>query len=233
MSLYDKRREKASREKLKLVIEELMAEEAAGLEEEFSRMEPHIFSDRFERKMEEVMGIERRKTLRLDAVRYMAAGFVTLALTLGIILIGNEEVQASKPGIGILAWLENFFVVDEKFQSDKEVLFEENQMGYLPEGFEKFSEEITYSRVGFKYCNKDGDYIFIQTSRDMIAQYVDREETGHNVNINKAGFEYRYVCKEETDEIILIWKDKSNLYYYLLSTLDKDEVVSIMDGISY
>ncbi len=233
MSLYDKRREKASREKLKLVIEELMAEEAAGLEEEFSRMEPHIFSDRFERKMEEVMGIERRKTLRLDAVRYMAAGFVTLALTLGIILIGNEEVQASKPGIGILAWLEDFFVVEEKFQSDKAVLFEESQIGYLPEGFEKVEEEITYSRVGFKYCNEGGDYIFIQVSSDMTAQYVDNEEIEQNICLNKAGYEYRYMYKEDSGENVMSWKDSAGIYYYLIATVEKEELIKIMNGISY
>ncbi len=233
MSLYDKRREKASREKLRLCIAEIMAEEDDKLEEEFSQVEPHVFSDRFEQQMESVMRIERRKTIRFDAVRYMAAAFVTLVLTLGIILIGNEEAQASKPGIGILAWLENFFVMEEKFQSEKEVLFDESQIGYLPEGFEKVEEVDRYSKVSYRYLNSDNEYIFLQVSRDKTAQYIDSEEIKQNMCLNEAGFEYLYMYKDDFGENIVSWKDADDIYYYLIATVEKEILIKIMDGISY
>ena len=221
------------RDKLKSCITEVMDDLDDELEEEMENLEPHVFSEEFEKKMEDLIQTQNRKARRYDAVRYIAAVVVTVLLVGGVLFVGNEEVRASKIGVDILEWMEGFFVVEEKSQEDNGVLFEESQIGYLPEGFEKISEDVMYSKSYYKYQNEAGDYIILEVRRNKIESMVDNREIGQDVSLNEAGLEYRYIFKEDSKENIVAWKDTKGIYYQLQGTYDKEEIIKMMNGISY
>ena len=221
------------RDKLKSCITEVMDDLDDELEEEMENLEPHVFSEEFEKKMEDLIQTQNRKARRYDAVRYIAAVVVTVLLVGGVLFVGNEQVRASKIGVDILEWMEGFFVVEEKSQEDNGVLFAESQIGYLPEGFEKISEDVMYSKSYYKYQNEAGDYIILEVRRNKIESMVDNEEIGQDVSLNVAGLEYRYIYKEDSKENIVVWKDTNEIYYQLQGTYDKEEIIKMMNGISY
>ena len=222
-------------EMLKACIMEVMEKKEDELEEEMKNFEPHVFSKKFEEKMEAVMAVEKRKTKRYNAVRYVAAAIVTVLLVGGVIFIGNEEIRASKIGVEVLQWLENSFVVENKTDKDNagDVLFEESRIGYLPEVFEKVAEEVTFSVVSFKYQNIEGNCINLQVYRDKTISGINNEEISQEVALNANGLEYYYVYRDETGENIITWLDQKGTYYLLNSKLEKTELINIMNSISY
>lgn len=221
------------RDKLKSCITEVMDDLDDELEEEMENLEPHVFSEEFEKKMEDLIQTQNRKARRYDAVRYIVAVVVTVLLVGGVLFVGNEEVRASKIGVDILEWMEGFFVVEEKSQEDDGVLFEESQIGYLPEGFEKVEEHAIYSEAYYKYQNAEGEYIVLEVHRNKIESMVDNKEIGQDVSLNEAGLEYRYIYKEDSKENIVAWKDTKGIYYQLQGTYDKEGIIKVMNGISY
>lgn len=222
-------------EMLKACIMEVMEKKEDELEEEMKNFEPHVFSKKFEEKMEAVMAVEKRKTRRYNAVRYVAAAIVTVLLVGGVIFIGNEEIRASKIGVEVLQWLENSFVVENKTDKDNagDVLFEESRIGYLPEGFEKVAEEVTFSKVSYKYENDAGEYVVLNIFRDKAASEIDNEENIHNIALSDTGLEYRSLYKEAIGEYIVVWNDAKGFHYYVAGSLEKEEIIKIMDGILY
>lgn len=222
-------------EKLAASILRVMNQEEEAIQAEIKKEGPHVFSEEFEKKLEKVMEVRARKAKRYNVMRYAAAMIVTFLLVGGILFVGNEEARASKVGIDILEWMENFFLVDEgdTTRKEDEVLFAESQIEYLPEGFEKVEELVMFSKVSYRYQNADGDYVVLEVYRDKTSSGIDNEDVGQEVNLNVAGLEYRFIDKDEENSNAIAWTDKEEIYYYLTSTLEKEEVINIMNGISY
>lgn len=228
---------KACDEKLRDSILRVMEQEDAELEEEMKQFEPHVFSESFEKKMEEVMRVQARKSKRSSIIRYVAVAVVVALLVGGILFIGSEDLRASEIGVGILEWMENFFVVENDTNRSKDedvdVLFDESQIGYLPEGFEKVEEEVTFSKVNYLYQNDDDEYVSLLVYRNKASLGVDNDEIVQEVALNDAGLEYRYIYKVDSSEHIITWIDKEELCYSLSSSLEKEEIMRIMNSITY
>lgn len=225
---------KACDEKLKSSILEAIELDDARLEEELKSCEPHVFSEKFEREMEALFERYRRKKRLKRIQRYAMAAAVVLLLTGGIFYLGSGDLRATKTNIDILEWFENFFTVKDGTddRSGTKVLFEESQIGYLPEGFEKVSGEKIFSQVLYKYKNGSGEYIAIQVTCDKLALNVDNEFSDMEARINKMGYEYTLTQRDENQQATIMWNDNS-FYYYITSTLGNEELIKIMDGISY
>ena len=226
---------KACDEKLKSSILEAIELDDARLEEELKSCEPHVFSEKFEREMEALFERYRRKKRLKRIQRYAMAAAVVLLLTGGIFYLGSGDLRATKTNIDILEWFENFFTVKDGTddRSGTKVLFEESQIGYLPEGFEKVGEHIAFSIVQYEYKDSKDGYIVIRVLRDRLAINVDNEVTDKEDCINKAGYEYTVTQRDEAQLATIMWVDNNDIYYYVTSTLEKDELIKIMDGISY
>lgn len=228
---------KASDEKLKASLREAMRLDQARLEEEMKNCEPHVFSEEFERQMEEMMQVQKRKSRFGSHLRYIAAAVVVLLLTGGILFIGSEDLHASELQIDIREWLDNFFTVEDGDHTRKEdgILFEETQIGYMPEGFEKSGELVTYTNVQYEYYNEKevDEYIFLQVSRNRILVHISNEDINNEVHINQAGYEYTLIEQEDVKEKTLMWKDGNDIFYKIVGNVDVDELIKIMDSVSY
>lgn len=228
---------KITNKRLHECIVQMMELEDRILEEEMKHAKPHVFSAEFERKMEEVMRVQTRVCKRSDAVRYLATAAVVVLMVFGLLFIGNENLRASDFRINVLEWMEDFFVVENDTNRDKsdenDVLFHESQIGYIPEGFEKVEEEVTHSIVHYKYKNIIGEYINILIYREKTLAGIDNTESEQDMSINKSGFEFRYVYKEESKKHFLTWIDNEGKFYSLNGNVSQDEIIKVMNSISY
>lgn len=228
---------KACDKKLRDSLLRVMNAEENAIREEMKQEEPYVFSESFEQKMKEMMQVQKRKSKRRYIIRYAAAAAAVVLVIGGALFVGSDELRASDFGVKIQTWMENFFVVENDTDRDKDenedVLFEESQIGYLPEGFEKVEEVIRLSKVSYKYQNDTGEYIVLEVFKDKTLAGLDNEEIAQEVGLNVAGMEYRYLYKSDSGEHILTWIDKDNISYSLISSFDKDEIIKIMNNIFY
>ena len=229
-------------EKLKKALLEVWEKEDARLEEELKQCEPHVFSKKFERNMYRLLnncGRERapygfRQKLT-PFWKPLAAVAVICIMICGILLTQSSSLQASALRIDILEWLDEFFTVEDGDvgKTEDNILFEESQIGYLPDGFEKVDEEHIFSQVQLEYKNSERGYIILRVYKGKTTSNVDNESAEQEVHVNDAGYEYTIVNREDGNQTTVLWKDDQNNNYYLESSLYKDEIIKIMNGISY
>ncbi len=231
-----------SNDTLHQALNRICEEDNCQIEEEMKNTKPHVFSAEFERKMEELMKVEtpemkaeRRKKKFLGVARYAVAVVVAVVLLGRVFFSGNKNVSASNMKFRIIEWLENAFVVEEgsSVRQDESVLFDVDRIGYLPEGFELTVDDAIFSRIYYKFQNATGDYVTLHVYCDSTNTGIDNQEIFQEIDLNKAGFEYRYVYKKESKEHIISWKDDKGIYYFLYGTVDKDEMIKVMNGIIY
>lgn len=223
-------------EKLKSCLIEAMKLDNARLEEEIKHCEPHIFSEEFEQRMEELLTVHKRKSKFQTCFRFIAAAVLVALLTGGILFMGSEDLHASNLSIDIQEWLDKFFVVrngvDDRNESD--VFFDQSQIGYIPEGFEEVYEHISFSITEYKYENELGNYIFINVQSGQISMQIDNEDIETEVHVNDAGYEYTQAHKNTGESYnSVMWLDENGIYYYITGTVEMSEVIKIMNSISY
>lgn len=218
-------------------VVQMMELEEKLLAEEMKDAQPHVFSNEFEQKMQEVMRVQERVNKRSDLVRYLATAAVVILMVFGLLFIGNEDLRASDFRINVLEWLEEFFVVENDTNRDKDdesdVLFHESQIGYIPEGFEKVEEEVAYSQVYYRYQNGLGEYISIVVYIEKTLVGIDNQEIVHDISLNEAGLEYQYIYKEDEDKHFFSWVDEEEKFYSLGGSASKEEMSKFMNGILY
>lgn len=226
---------KACNEKLKSSLMEAMKLDNAKKDEELQREQPHQFSADFEKKMEDLMRVDNRKKGSRGNIHYGFAAAMALFLVGGTLFISSSGLGASKIGVDILEWLDEFFVIEDGSLGvkDEDVLFEEGQIGYMTEGFEKAGEVINFANVFHKYADASGGYIIISVYRDKVAIAVDVEEKGEAVQLNAAGYEYAQVYDTVKKENVVMWSDSQGLYYYVAGSAPIEELIKVMNGISY
>lgn len=216
-------------------VVQMMELEEKLLAEEMKDAQPHVFSREFEQKMQEVMRVQERVNKRSDLVRYLATAAVLILMMFGLLFVGNEDLHASEFKINILEWFEEFFVVENDSNSGKkdltDILFDESQIGYIPEGFEKVEEEVTYSKVAYLYKNKQGEYINVLVYRNKTLSGIDNEEIEQDVKVDEKGVEYRYTYRAELNRHIFTWTDACGKFYFLSGSVNEEKMMEIMQSI--
>lgn len=229
-------------EKLKKALLEVWEKEDARLEEEMIHCEPHVFSREFEQKMDELLKAQERNMApygfrrKLTPFLKVAAAIAVVCVVAGGTLFKQRDsLQASALNIDILEWLDEFFTVEDGDigKAEEKVLFEESQIGYLPDGFEKMGENIGFSQVQLEYKNEPGEYIILRVYKGKTLSTVDNESANQEVCVNEAGYEYTIVHREDSNQVTVLWKDEQDISYCMESSLDEDEIIKIMNSISY
>lgn len=214
---------------------ELMELDLSREKEALAHSELHVFSAGFEQRMELLFRRHKRRVRLQEALRHVAAAVLVVFLTGGIILIGSEKTQASILDLPILEWLDDYFSIGQGDHTRKEeqALFDESRIGYLPEGFEKVYEEQTFSFVCYGFENEEQETVKIYVKEGKSLYNADSEQVEQELLLNDAGLEYRYVLKEDGVHNMVIWVDDKDVSYYVEGTLDLEELVKIMNGITY
>lgn len=229
-------------EKLKKALLEVWEKEDARLEEEIKQCEPHVFSREFEQKMNQLLNNHGRECaphgFRQKLTPFwkpLAAVVVVCIMISGILLTQSSSLRASALRIDILEWLDEFFTVEDGNvgKTEDNILFEESQIGYLPAGFEKVNEELAFSQVQLEYQGSEDEYIKFRIYKGKTLSTVDNESAKQEVHVNDAGYEYTIVYRDDSEQITVLWKDEQEICYYLISSLEEQEIINIMNSISY
>lgn len=231
---------KVSDEKLRASIEMVTDEDMKKLEEDMKNVEPHTFSDEFEKKMEALLEnpMPKAKKKVYSIPRYVAAAAAVVLVVGGFGIAGSTKMYASETKIPVLQWMENFFVTEHdtdqmKGEKSSEVLFGQDQIGYVPEGFELVEEISRQSKVSYTYKNVEDEYIVLNVYSDKLLSGIDNQDILKNQGINADGLEYWYMYKSESMEHIFTWLGKNEEFYALRGTIDQEEMQKIMNSISY
>lgn len=227
---------KACDNKLRTNLMEAMKLDNQNLEAEMQGVTPHEFSEVHEQKMEKLLHKQASKRKVRGILRYAVAACLVLLLTGSILIISSKDLRASKLSVDIIEWLEEFFSAEKGEiikRTEDDILFSEEQIGYMPEGFEKVEKFENYNVVYYRYKNSINQTLRISVVRDKSLLQIDNKDNDYDVSINEEGYEYTYTHNVEAGSSWVVWKDKDDLYYYISSTLPGEEVIKIMNSISY
>lgn len=173
---------------LKESLMELMELDLAREKENLEHCEPHVFSENFERRMALLFKRHRRRVRMRETLRHVAAAVMVVFLTGTILLVGSEKTQASLLNLPILEWLDDYFSLGQgdHTRKDEHTLFDESQIGYLPEGFEKVHEEQTFSAVYYEYENDKQEMLMICVKAGKSLFNADNNEIEQELLVNDA-----------------------------------------------
>lgn len=222
--------------KLKSNLMEAMKLDNQTLEAEMQTVAPHVFSDTHQKKMEKLLRKHKTKQKVRGVLRYVAAACLVLLFISSIFIISSKDLQASKLSVDIIEWLEEFFSVEKGEggkKKERDVLFEESQIGYLPEGFEKLEDFIGFSFSYYSFGNNSDRTICIAVAKDKSLLQVDNAEDIYEVSKNEAGYEYSATYNKELGTGAIVWRGDDKLYYQVTGTIAYEELVEVMNGITY
>ena len=114
---------------------------------------------------------------------------------------------------------------------DGELIFEEAQITYIPEGFVKTGENKNFTYVEYKYENAGGIHFSIYVSKAGVIPQQDNEEITREIFLNEDGYECLLIERE--NEAFYYWEDSDDLFYRVYGNAGRQELNSIMNGIQY
>ena len=224
---------KAADEKLREGLRECMQQKNAMLDEEIEQYEDHVFSDKFETEMKKLFVVRNKKSERARIFKYAVSVAAALLVVVGIVSASATSTKATLPSIDILEWLDDHFEFNKGISTskDSELIFDEAQITYIPEGFVKTGENKTFTYMEYGYENASGDYFFVRVSKAGVTPQHDNEEITREIFLNDGGYKCLFIEREDEDSYA--WEDSGGLYYRVYGNAGKHELNSVMNGIQY
>ena len=224
---------KAADEKLREGLRECMQQKNAMLDEEVEQYEDHVFSDKFETEMKKLFVVRNKKSERARIFKYAVSVAAALLVVVGIASASVTSTKATLPSIDILGWFDTHFEFSKGTPNSKEseLIFDEAQITYIPEGFVKTGENKTFTYIEYRYENAEGKNLSVRVSKAGVLPHQDNEAIVRETFVNDGGYECLYIERE--NEIAYIWEDSEGRYYQIWGNVRRDELESVMNGIQY
>ena len=224
---------KAADEKLREGLRECMQRKNAMLDEEMEQYEDHIFSDKFETEMKKLFVVRNKKAERAKVFKYAVSVAAALLVVVGIATASITSTKATLPSIDILGWLDDHFEFSKGTSTSKdgELIFDEAQITYIPEGFVKTGENKTFTYIEYRYENAEEKYFSVRVTKTLNQPQQDNEDIKREAFLNSRGYECLYI--ERANEVVYIWEDARGLYYHLWGNVTKEGLEAVMNGILY
>ena len=214
-------------------LQECMQQKQVMIDEEMEQYEDYVFSDEFETGMKELLVVRNKKTKSSKVFKYAVSMAAALLVVVGIVSASATSTKATLPSIDILDWLDDHFEFSKGTPDSKEsqLIFDESQITYIPEGFVKTGENKTFTYIEYKYENAEEKYFSVRVIKALNQPQQDNEEIVREQFVNDAGYECLYIERE--NEYMYIWEDVEGLYYRVYGNVDKHELNFVMNGIQY
>ena len=212
-------------EKIRQYLIAMMELEEERLNEQMEECEPHVFSEEFERKMQNLLTVHRKRCKRRAVLRFAAKMAACLLLCVGLVTATHTAV-ASLPAMDIKGWFAKHFEFSKGSQTKEEVDFSEEMITYIPEGFVKTTEEKKYTYQRYAYEDRNGNYFNIRCSKALVESQQDNENIVREVITGDNGIEYTRIKQEK--EVMYIWEDDAGMYYYVSGNIKEEELKQVM-----
>ena len=224
---------KTSDQILRECLQECVHIKSAMIDEEEEQQEDYIFSDEFEAGMKKLLVVRKKKTEWTKGFKYAVAMAATLLVVVGIISASATSTKATLPSVDILDWLDDHFEFNKGMADSKdgELIFEEAQITYIPEGFVKVTEEVKFTHIEYRYENAAGKNFSVRVSKAIGLPNQDNEEIIRENLFNERGYECLYI--EHEDKAVYVWEDSEGVYYRVSGNVGQKELESVMNGIQY
>ena len=224
---------KAADEKLRESLRECMRKKGAMFDEEMEQYEDHVFSDKFETEMKKLFVVRNKKAERAKVFKYAVSAAAALLVVIGIAAASITSTKATLPSIDILGWFDTHFEFSKGTPNseESELIFDEAQITYIPEGFVKITEEVKFTHIEYGYENAEGKNFSVRVSKAGVLPHQDKEESVKETFLNSRGYECLYI--ERANEVVYIWEDARGLYYHLWGNVTKEGLEAVMNGILY
>ena len=224
---------KAADEKLRESLRECMQGKNVMLDEEMEQYEDHVFSDKFETEMKKLFVVRNKKAERAKVFKYAVSVAAALLVVVGIAATSITSTKATLPSIDILGWFDTYFEYDKgtSTSKDTELIFDEAQITYIPEGFVKISEEVKFTHIEYGYENAEGKNFSVRVSKAGGFPHQDNEEIARENSMNERGYECLYIKHEDRE--VYVWEDSEGVYYRVSGNVGQEELEFIMNGIQY
>lgn len=212
-------------QRIERVVRLMFEAELYSMEHSEKPREPVVFSDIFERRMERLIGWQRRKYQIRSAVRYI----LSAAAVLLIILCLTNPGYIAKAWDVLVKWHSTHLEVDmpDTEWTGAVPIYE---LTYVPEGFEVVIED----------CDEMGGVILYGSEEKEIC--VIYSMSGGNHNYDNEHSEISIIKDEEGVEILLVefedggysmlWRSKEGITFSLDADVPKEELFRIKDGIN-
>jgi hypothetical protein len=140
------------------MITDAMLREAAAEAERFMLahlpevQEPHVFSKRFERKMQKLIS-RMKHPIRYQVKRYVAAILLAVILLFGTIFAVSLEVRAT-----VIGWVRSTFLEFFQYSNDdtSKPVIAEYELTIIPEGYRQLNIIDKEDGKTYLYVNNDG-----------------------------------------------------------------------------
>ena len=214
-------------------LQECMQQKQVMIDEEMEQYEDYVFSDEFETGMKKLLVVRNKKTKSTGVFKYAVSMAATLLVVVGIVSASATSTKATLPSIDILGWFDTHFEFNKGISTfkDGELVFDEEQITYIPEGFVKIWEEVKFTHIEYKYENAEEKYFSVRVIKALNQPQQDNEEIVKETFVNDAGYECLYIERE--NKAVYVWEDSEGMYYRVSGNVEQEELESVMNGIHY
>ena len=204
--------------------------------------EPHVFSKRFERKMQKLIR-RANHPIRYQVVRAAAAVVLVIATLFGAIMAVSPEARAA-----VVGWIKEMFGVYVQYSNDHvqgnddttsnnnnpKTTRAEYHLAVVPEGYREINVIDKINGKMHVYANDQGEFIqfsysygakidslFIET--DNYEKYTDV------VNGLRADI---YLATKENETNIIVWQDpNADVLLHVFAMADRVELIEIAETV--
>ena len=218
------------------MITDAMLKEAAAEAERFMLahlpeiQEPHVFSKRFERKMQKLLA-RAKHPIRYQVVRYVAAVLLAIIMLFGTVLAVSPEVRAT-----VFGWVRSTFYEYFQYSNDNEEVpaRDEYELAVIPDRYKE--QKVIEKRNGktYLYIDDSGNvlqfaYAYGENINSFFADANDYEKRTGYVHGVMADI---YLANKENETSVIVWRDPdADVLFYIFAKADQAELINIAESV--
>lgn len=204
--------------------------------------EPHVFSKRFERKMQKLIR-RANHPIRYQVMRIAAAVVLVIATLFGAVMAVSPEARAA-----VIGWIKETFGVYAQYSNDHvqgnddttsnnnnpKTTRAEYHLAVVPEGYREINVIDKIDGQMYVYTNEFGEIIqFVYTyGAEKSSLFVEMEAyTQHSSFVNEWSADI-YIAKKETETNVIIWQDtQTGVLFQISAMADQAQLMKIAETV--
>ena len=204
--------------------------------------EPHVFSKRFERKMQKLIS-RTNHPIRYQVLRAAAVAVLTIAILFGAVMAVSPTVRAAV--VGWVKGLSGVYVeyskdpntgyvpTDDPTQPTEPVKYE-YRLSSVPEGYRELRViERADGRV-YMYINDVGTFLRFSYTYGLETESVFIEVENYSqytADVNGVSADI-YIANAENETSVIIWQDpQSDTLFQITALADKAELIQLAEAV--
>ena len=210
--------------------------------------EPHVFSKRFERKMQKLIR-RANHPVRYQVLRAAAAVVIAIATLFGTVMAVSPETRAA-----VVGWLKETFSIYTHYSNDhmnidnnlpangsqsdgdnpEEQMRHEYCLPVIPEGYWEVDTIDRLDGRMYIYAN-NADYIlcFVYTygaeNGSLFVDTKNYEQYSAYIHGSRADI---YIPLSDDETSVIIWQDPQGVLFEIYAKADQTELIELAEGVS-